>query len=68
MWGTSLSKIESDFGKVFLTDTLKNIKPFIEKNWLENQDSDLILTSDGKLFADHIASELFITEDDHLKY
>jgi len=68
MWGTSLSKIESDFGKVFLTDTLKNIKPFIEKNWLENQDSDLILTLDGKLFADHIASELFITEDDHLKY
>jgi oxygen-independent coproporphyrinogen-3 oxidase len=68
MWGTSLNKIEADFGKVFLADTIKSIKPFVEKNWLLNQDDHLVLTSDGKLFADHIASELFITEDDHLKY
>ncbi len=66
MWGISLDKIGSDFGKLFLADTLKNMKIFIERNWLTNENEYLILTTDGKLFADYIASELFITEDDYL--
>jgi oxygen-independent coproporphyrinogen-3 oxidase len=66
MWGSSLRKIEADFGKVFLADTMKNSKPFMEKQWLMNQDEYLILTPEGKLFADHIASELFLMQDDHL--
>lgn len=66
MWGTDLNKIVADFGRQFLEDTLKAIKPFIEKQWLLNQDGYLILTQEGKLFADYIASELFLIQDDHL--
>ncbi|RZM24677.1 MAG: coproporphyrinogen III oxidase, partial [Pedobacter sp.] len=66
MWGVSLDKIAVDFGQVFLNDTLKNMQIFIERTWLINENGHLILTSDGKLFADYIASELFITEDDYL--
>lgn len=67
MWGTNLTKIEADFGKLFKADTLKNIVPFLERNWLIHQDDHLTLTPDGKLFADHIASELFLIADDHNK-
>jgi oxygen-independent coproporphyrinogen-3 oxidase len=66
MWGTNLNKIAADFGKQFLDDTLKAIKPFIERDWLIQQDNHLILTQEGKLFADYIASELFLIQDDHL--
>lgn len=65
MWGTDLGKIENDFGKVFLADTLKNIKPFIQRDWLTHTDRKLVLTPDGKLFADYIASELFLISEDH---
>lgn len=67
MWGTSLAKIEADFGKLFRADTLKNMEPFLERKWLTHQNDQLILTPDGKLFADHIASELFLITDDHHK-
>lgn len=66
MWGTDLNKIEGDFSRLFLNDTLKSIQPFIEKQWLTNQENHLVLTQEGKLFADYIASELFLMEDDHL--
>lgn len=66
MWGTDLNKIAADFGQQFLGDTLKAITPFIEKQWLSNRDQHLILTQEGKLFADYIASELFLMQDDHL--
>ncbi|WP_316817098.1 radical SAM family heme chaperone HemW [Pedobacter nyackensis] len=66
MWGTDLNKIATDFGKQFLNDTIKAIQPFIEKQWLTNQNDHLILTQEGKLFADYIASELFLIQDDHL--
>jgi oxygen-independent coproporphyrinogen-3 oxidase len=65
MWGTSLDKIEQDFGKFFLTDTLKTMKSFVERQWLINEENHLKLTTDGKLFADHIASELFLSAEDH---
>ena len=64
MWGTDLKKIESDFGKVFLAETLKNSRSFIQKNWLQHQEDLLILTQEGKLFADYIASELFLINEE----
>jgi oxygen-independent coproporphyrinogen-3 oxidase len=65
MWGSSLPKIESEFGKLFLADTLRNIKIFKERGWLIHEEERLVLTLDGKLFADYIASELFLMEEDH---
>ncbi|MBB6273277.1 oxygen-independent coproporphyrinogen-3 oxidase [Pedobacter cryoconitis] len=63
MWGTDLQKIGDEFGKIFLEDTLKNIIPFIQRDWLKNENNKLILTPDGKLFADYIASELFLLDE-----
>ena len=63
MWGTDLQKIQQDFGKSFHAETLENIVPFIQRNWLENNGNQLILTPDGKLFADYIASELFLINE-----
>ncbi|CAM4253696.1 oxygen-independent coproporphyrinogen-3 oxidase [Pedobacter westerhofensis] len=63
MWGTDLSKIERDFGKEFLNDTIENSETFIRRNWLENKNGTLTLTQDGKLFADYIASELFLIDE-----
>lgn len=65
MWGTSLDKIEHEYGKFFLADTLKTMKSFIERQWLIHEDNHLKLTTDGKLFADYIASELFLSAEDH---
>ena len=67
MWGTDLSKIEADFGRHFYEDMCKNIQPFTERKWLVHENNKLILTEQGKLFADHIASELFLSEEDHLR-
>jgi oxygen-independent coproporphyrinogen-3 oxidase len=65
MWGTSLVKIEQEYGKFFYADTIKTMKTFIERDWLINEDNHLKLTTDGKLFADYIASELFLSTEDH---
>jgi oxygen-independent coproporphyrinogen-3 oxidase len=59
MWGTDLQTVAA-YGKVFLEDTTKNIKPFIERNWLKTEGNKIMLTAEGKLFADYIASELFL--------
>ncbi len=63
MWGMDLEKIKHTFGKTFHEETLFNLKPFIARNWLKQQQEKVILTAEGKLFADHIASELFLLEN-----
>ncbi len=65
MWGINLQKIHTDYGKVFLEDTMHNSKIFIERQWLFKEQDHLILTPEGKLFADYLASELFLMPDDH---
>jgi oxygen-independent coproporphyrinogen-3 oxidase len=62
MWGTDLQTVAA-YGKVFLEDTTKNIKPFIERNWLKTEGNKIMLTAEGKLFADYIASELFLFDE-----
>ncbi|MBB6237160.1 oxygen-independent coproporphyrinogen-3 oxidase [Pedobacter sp. AK013] len=64
MWGTDLQKINTDFGKDFLTETKHNLKNFGDKDWLVADGDNIYLSQNGKLFADHIASELFIVEND----
>lgn len=66
MWGTDLSKIKKEFGQRFFEETQKNCKPFIEKTWLNYKNDYLYLTLEGKLFADYIASELFIVDEDDM--
>lgn len=60
MWGTDLQKIKVDFGKDFLEETQYNLHSFGDKDWLVIDGDKIKLSRKGKLFADHIASELFI--------
>lgn len=59
-WGTSLDTIKSRFGDELALATKQNATEFMEKGWLVLENNTLFLTDEGKLFADYIASELFI--------
>jgi oxygen-independent coproporphyrinogen-3 oxidase len=37
----------------------KQLQPFLERDWLKQTDNKVYLTQTGKLYADHIAAELF---------
>ncbi len=63
MWGTDLNKISNHFGKEFFEETKKNLRSFDDKDWLIFEEEKIKLSQSGKLFADHIASELFIIND-----
>ena len=65
MWGVDVNHIAQVYGQFFVADTLKNIKPFMERNWLQQEGNVIRLTHDGKFFADYIASELFLIPEDH---
>ncbi len=62
MWGTDLNKINTDFGKDFLEETRHNLRSFEDKDWLIYEGDIIKLSENGKLFADHIAAELFIVD------
>lgn len=64
MWGIDLLKLKSDFDVDFEKQFSKNLEQFIVKDWILKKEQSLILTTKGKLYADHIASELFISEDE----
>ena len=47
------------FGDEMAAETLNNAKKFLDRGWMENAGDRLVLTEEGKLFADGIAAELF---------
>lgn len=58
--GINLTQLHDQFGKHAYDKLLEASEPFIQKSWLfKSTDDHLMLTRDGKLYADHIASELF---------
>ncbi len=61
MWGISLPYLTERFGSA-IVDYIRNAtKDFIEKGQLKiTSDNHICLTAEGKLIADHIASELFL--------
>jgi len=63
MWGMDLNQIKQQYGKTFEEEMRFNLKPFEERNWLHVAQDSVTLTPEGKLFADHIASELFLLEN-----
>ncbi|MCJ8210400.1 radical SAM family heme chaperone HemW [Mucilaginibacter sp. RS28] len=58
MWGLDLSTLEG-IAAGASTDLIKTSEPFLEKGWLIREEGIFRLTREGKLYADHIASELF---------
>ena len=62
-WGVDLLKIEQDFSERQKKNLLAAAEEYLDKDWLVLTDDKLILTIKGKLYADKIASELFIIEN-----
>ena len=61
MWGCDEKRI-LDFGFTIFEFFKKNVPPLIEKELLSEHTGVYLLTEEGKLFADRIASELFLTD------
>lgn len=61
--GIDLDFIAKKFGSDYSDSIRKEIEVFLDKNWLKINDPKVNLSLEGKLFADHIASELFIIEE-----
>lgn len=58
--GMDLNKITDQFGSDYSNEIKSNLEVFDEKNWILIKNNEITLTTEGKFFADHIASELFI--------
>lgn len=63
IWGCDLSRVEKIWGSSSASQIKKVSQDFLEKKWLTIDKNILLLTNTGRLFADHIASELFAEEN-----
>lgn len=63
MWGTDLKNISGLYGKIYVQEIIKQIEPHIENKTITFSNDVIKLTDKGKLFADGIASSLFIDDD-----
>jgi len=61
--GMNLQLIAEKFGTDYANELRNGLEPFLEKDWINLQKQIVSLTLNGKLFADHIASELFTNAD-----
>jgi oxygen-independent coproporphyrinogen-3 oxidase len=58
--GMNLERITENFGNAYRCEIENDLARFADKNWVDQNGSLITLTRDGKLYADHIASELFV--------
>lgn len=59
--GMNLQLIALKFGSDYSNEIHNGLETFIEKEWVTINEQMVALTKEGKLFADHIASELFFS-------
>ncbi len=59
--GMNLQLIVLKFGSDYSNEIHNSLETFIEKEWVTINEQMVALTREGKLFADHIASELFFS-------
>ena len=60
IWGCELERIGKEYGETVATALEKDSESFRERGWATlTGDRRLVLTPEGKLYADHIAGELF---------
>tara|TARA_R110000868_G_scaffold200332_2_gene447673 strand:- start:109 stop:1236 length:1128 start_codon:yes stop_codon:yes gene_type:complete len=60
MWGVSLEKIETDFGKNYQKYLLQQAEKYINQHLLYIDADKLLTTKKGKFLSDGIASDLFM--------
>jgi oxygen-independent coproporphyrinogen-3 oxidase len=58
IWGLDLNKL-NNIAKGASNELVKAAEAFFEKGWIHQSSALITLTPEGKLYADHIASELF---------
>ena len=58
--GADLNFIKKSYSKKIISHVEKEIKPFLDQKMMKKDEENIFLTSKGKLFADRIASDLFI--------
>jgi putative oxygen-independent coproporphyrinogen III oxidase len=63
IWGCDLVEVEKKFGAEQAESLLNRVNTFIEAKKMNYHNGKLILTEEGLLFADGIASELFGEEE-----
>jgi oxygen-independent coproporphyrinogen-3 oxidase len=63
MWGMDLSKILADFGPPILNEVENGLKKWLDNQSITVENNIVKLNAKGKLFADQIASDLFIISD-----
>ncbi|HEX4850469.1 MAG TPA: radical SAM family heme chaperone HemW [Puia sp.] len=68
MEGLDLFWVEKEFGVAARQKIEKESRQYVEKSQLENKNENLILTKEGKLFADGIAASLFFGEEELALY
>lgn len=61
IWGLSLMRIENDFGKEHLEYCLMEVEKYIQSEDVLSEENKLYLSDKGKLIADKIASDLFLS-------
>ncbi|MCP4522563.1 MAG: radical SAM family heme chaperone HemW [Cytophagales bacterium] len=59
-WGCNLNYLNERFQHNIIKLEEVKIKEFLNKKWIIIKDNTIFLSEEGKLFADYIASELFI--------
>jgi oxygen-independent coproporphyrinogen-3 oxidase len=59
MEGVDLEKISSVFGENYINQLLVSSQKFIQSEKIIQKNNSLVLTKEGKLFADGIAADLF---------
>ncbi len=60
MEGLDLEKVKNQFGEKYGVTLLENAQKYVNENKLVARNSKLILTTEGKFFADGIAADLFV--------
>jgi len=58
IWGLDLDRLNS-IAAASANELVKAARPYLEKEWIIQTENKIYLTQTGKLYADHIAAELF---------
>jgi oxygen-independent coproporphyrinogen-3 oxidase len=59
--GLDLTFVKRIFGEGYVERLMSDSRRFIQNGWMTNGSEKLVLTGTGRLFADGIASQLFVT-------
>jgi len=62
IWGISLDKIQTDFGKNYCDYLIQNAKKMLENGFLKIDNQKITITEKGKFLSDGLASQLFFVE------